>query len=147
MDISGRKILMNAFFRSQFNYCLLIWMCYNRSLNLKISRLQERCLRIIYSDKKFNFDELLEKDESVSIHHQNIQKPGIEIFKVFNSEKLFISGMRPLMNFDKDCALISLQLIPFSAVQKVYDSSVRKSGNLYQMILNALKISGISKQQ
>ena len=33
MDISRRKILMNAFFRSQFNYCPLIWMCYNRSLN------------------------------------------------------------------------------------------------------------------
>ena len=27
MDISIRKILMNVFFRSQFNYCPLIWMC------------------------------------------------------------------------------------------------------------------------
>ena len=77
MDISRRKILMNAFFRSEFNYCPLIWMCYNRSLNHKINRLHGRCLRIIYSDKKPSFDELLEKDESVSIHHQNIQKLGI----------------------------------------------------------------------
>ena len=86
MDISRRKILMNAFFKSQFNYCPLIWMCYNRSLNHKINRLHERCLRIIYSDKKSSFDELLDKDESVSIHHQNIQKLGIEMFKVLNGE-------------------------------------------------------------
>ena len=38
MDISRRKVLMNAFFRSQFNYCRpLIWMCYNRFLNQKIN--------------------------------------------------------------------------------------------------------------
>ena len=86
MNISRRKILMNAFFKSQFNYCPLIWMCYNRSLNHKINRLHERCLRIIYSDKKSSFDELLDKDESVSIHHQNIQKLGIEMFKVLNGE-------------------------------------------------------------
>ena len=74
MDISRRKILMNAFFRSQFNYCPLIWMCYNRSLNYKINPLHERCLRIIYSDKKASFDELLDKDESASIHHHNLFK-------------------------------------------------------------------------
>ena len=61
-------------------------MCYNRYLNHKINRLHERCLRINYSDKKCSFDELLDKDESVSIHHQNIQKLGIEMFKVLNGE-------------------------------------------------------------
>ena len=82
IDISRRKILMNTFFRSQFNCCSLIWMCYNCSLNHKINRLHERCLRIIYSDKKSSFDELLDNDESVSIHHQNIQKLGIEMCNV-----------------------------------------------------------------
>ena len=33
MEISRRKILMNRFFKSQFNYCRLIWICCNRSLN------------------------------------------------------------------------------------------------------------------
>ena len=55
IDISRRKILMNTFFRSQFNCCSLIWMCYNCSLNHKINRLHERCLRIIYSDMKSSF--------------------------------------------------------------------------------------------
>ena len=77
---------MNAFFKLQFSYSNLIWICYNRSLNPKINLLHERCLRNIYSDKKSSFDKLLDKDKSVSIHHQKIQKLGIAMFKVLNGE-------------------------------------------------------------
>ena len=58
MDISRRKILMHAFFKSQFNYCPLISLNCNHSLNYKINRLHEKCLRIIYSDNKSSLDEL-----------------------------------------------------------------------------------------
>ena len=57
-------------------------MCCNRSLNTKINRLNERCLPIVYNDKKSNFNELLVKDGPVSIHHQNLQKLTVEMFKV-----------------------------------------------------------------
>ena len=57
-------------------------MCCNRSLNTKINRLNERFLPIVYNDKKSNFNELLVKDGPVSIHHQNLQKLTVEIFKV-----------------------------------------------------------------
>ena len=73
MGISKQCTLMNAFFRLQFNYCPLIWMCCSRFLNHKIDRLHQRCLQIVYSDKTSNFSELLEKDGSVSIHNQNIR--------------------------------------------------------------------------
>ena len=82
VGIRKRRNLMNAFFKSQFNYCPLIWMCCNRSLNNKIDRLHERSLRIVYSDKTSDFSELLEKDGSVSIHYQNIRQLAIEMFKV-----------------------------------------------------------------
>ena len=36
MGIRKRGTLINAFFKSQLNYCLLIWMCCNRSLHNKI---------------------------------------------------------------------------------------------------------------
>ena len=42
-DVIKKRILMNAFFKSQFNYCPLIWMRYNCYLNNKINRLHERC--------------------------------------------------------------------------------------------------------
>ena len=51
IDINKRQILMNSFFRSQFNYCSLIWMCHSRTINRKINRLHKRCFRIIYNDK------------------------------------------------------------------------------------------------
>ena len=37
---------------------------------------------IVYNDKKLNFNEILLKDGSVSIHHPNLQKLTIEMFKV-----------------------------------------------------------------
>ena len=35
MNLSKRKILMNAFFNSQFSYCSLIWLCHSRIINKK----------------------------------------------------------------------------------------------------------------
>ena len=75
---------MNAFFNSQFSYCPLIWMCHSRIINKKINRLHERCLRIIYCDKQSSFEELLEKDRSISIYERNIQILATEMYKVSN---------------------------------------------------------------
>ena len=44
MKLGKRRVLMNAFFISQFNYCPIIWMCQSQALNNKINRLHERCL-------------------------------------------------------------------------------------------------------
>ena len=84
VNINKRHILMNSIFRSQFNYCPLIWMCHSRRNNRKINRLREKCLRIIYNDKQSSFIKLLEKDNSVSIHQRNLQILAIEMFKVSN---------------------------------------------------------------
>ena len=68
MDLSKQCVLLNAFSISQLSYCALAWMFYSREKNDKINRIYERWLRIIYSDKKSTFYEILEKDGSVSIH-------------------------------------------------------------------------------
>ena len=31
MDLNKKRLLLNAFFMSQFNYCQLVWMCHNRT--------------------------------------------------------------------------------------------------------------------
>ena len=68
-----RRMVMKAFIESQFHYCPLIQMFYSRTLNNKINCLHERALRIVYSNYKSLFCELLEKDKSFLIHHRNIQ--------------------------------------------------------------------------
>ena len=75
---------MNAFFKSQFSYSPSIWMMQSRKRNNKINRLHERCLRVTYNDGLSSFEELLERDNSVSVHNRNIQFLAIELYKVFN---------------------------------------------------------------
>ena len=82
MGFAKRRLIVNAFFYSQFNYCQLVWMCHNRTNN-KINRLHERCLHLIYNDKKSSLEDLLQKDGSVSIHPRNLRTLAVELFKVF----------------------------------------------------------------
>ena len=58
-------------------------MFHNRSLNHKKNRLHERCLRIIYNDGHSSYDELLNLDNSVSMHHRNLQMLATEMLKLY----------------------------------------------------------------
>ena len=60
-------------------------MCHSHTNNNKINRRHERCLRIVYNDKQSSFNELLEKDGSVSIHMRNIQILATEMYKLINN--------------------------------------------------------------
>ena len=83
---------MNALFSAQFNCCPLIWMLYSRQNNNKIEDLHERCLRLIHNDKLSFYEEPLEKDGSVPIHHKNIQSLTIEIFQIKHGQSPEIVG-------------------------------------------------------
>ena len=89
MNITKRRSILNKFFMSQFNYCPLTWMCHSHAKNNKINHLQERCLRIIYDNKASTFEQLLEKDSSVSIHRGTVcietKMFAVEMFKVVKS--------------------------------------------------------------
>ena len=84
MDLPKRKVLMKAFITSQFSYCPLIWMLHSRTLSNRINNIQEWALRLTYKDKQPSFKELLEKDNSVTDHHKNLQVLVTEIFNVRN---------------------------------------------------------------
>ena len=60
-------------------------MFHGRGHNNKITSLQERELRITSCDRSSSFQDLLKKDNSVSIHHRNIQALATEMFKVKNN--------------------------------------------------------------
>ena len=52
----------------------------------RINRLQERSLRILYKDDISAFEELLQQDNSVTIHTRNIQILATEMYKVYNNK-------------------------------------------------------------
>ena len=85
MDIKKRRIIMKSFITSQFSYCPLVWMFHSRRLNNKINSIHERALRTTYGDQKSTFPELLIKDNSVSVHHRNLQVLATEVFKIRNN--------------------------------------------------------------
>jgi len=73
---------MNAFIKSQFNYCPLLWMNHNRQINHKINKLHERALRVVYKDYELTFQQLLDKDNAITIHDQNLKKLAIQMYRV-----------------------------------------------------------------
>ena len=83
MNKDKLKLIMKAFITSQFNYAPLTWMFHSRTLNNKINKLHERALRLVYDKQNLTFQELL--DYSITIHHKNIQKLAIKMFKIKNN--------------------------------------------------------------
>ena len=85
VPLDKKIILMKSFIESQFSFCPLVWMfCLSRKLNNRINHIHKRGLRIVYQDYTSSFGELLAKDKSVCIHHRNIQRVALEMFKVKN---------------------------------------------------------------
>ena len=79
MKVDKLRLILKAFIESQFQYCPLVWMFHSRTLNNRINRLHERALRLANKDSHLTFEELLIK--SFSIHHRNLQKLAIEMYK------------------------------------------------------------------
>ena len=101
---------MNSFFKTQFNYLSLIWMCHSRENNRKINRLYGRCLRTICNDTRSSFNELLERDGSVSIHGRNLQFLATEMYKIGNGMSTHLMKEIIPINRIKDKILSFLDL-------------------------------------
>ena len=103
MDQRKLRILMKAFVESQFGYCPLLWMFHSRKINNRINKLHERALRIAHKNYKSSFDQLLIIDNSFTIHHRNLQRLAIEMFKVRNNlSPKFMETVFPISTHDYD---------------------------------------------
>ena len=59
-------------------------MFHSRMLNNRINKIHERTLRIVYNDDQSPFNELLNRDNSFTIHKRNVQTLAIEIYQAIN---------------------------------------------------------------
>ena len=92
--------MFKTFIISQFNYCPLVWLCHSRTLNNRINNIHHRTQKLFYQDKKLSFEELLQKDKSVTAHMKYLEYLAIEIFKVKNGLSPII--MTEVINFHKN---------------------------------------------
>ena len=83
MDLNKRRNLVKAFITCQFSYCPLIWMFHSRNLNNKINRIHKRALRLVYQNN-LSFPELLDLENSLTVHQKNLEVLVTEIYKVKN---------------------------------------------------------------
>ena len=61
-----------------------------RQINDEITKLHERALSIVYNDTITSFEELLIKDKTFTIDHQNTK--SIEMYKTVSKETLAKGG-------------------------------------------------------
>ena len=73
------KPLSEAYIISTFTYCPLMWMFYSKTANKLINKILKRSLRV--EMEHANFEDLLIKDSSWTIHENNIHTLSIEIYK------------------------------------------------------------------
>ena len=109
-------VLFKAFIESQFKYCPLAWMFHGRQTNDKINKLHEWALRIVYNDTITSFEELLVKDKTFTIHHQNIQSLAIEMYKAVNN---FLGGN--LVRNNHNCNLRSRSELTVPSINTVFE--------------------------
>ena len=85
LSFEAKKVLVNSYFYSNFNYCPLIWMISSaKSLN-KIESLQKRVNRYLYSDYESPYDTLLAKSSKVTMKASRLRSLCVEIYKSINS--------------------------------------------------------------
>ena len=71
LSLEQAKRLSEAYIMSTFKYCPLIWMFCNKTANNQINKIHKRSLRLVYQLEDENFEHLLIKDNSWTIHESN----------------------------------------------------------------------------
>ena len=102
LPFEKKKILMNAFIEQQFNNSShpLVWMFCSSVQDKKINNVHKRALRQVYSDFTSTFAELLDRDNSVTVHQRNIQLVAIEMYKAI--KELGPKIVRDLFTFNQN---------------------------------------------
>ena len=92
-----RKLLVQSFVYSNFNYCPLVWHFSSAKSLHKVERIQERALRFQYDDHNSSYQELLQRSGRCFMHVSRLRSFCVEIYKTM--KKLNPSFMQQLFQF------------------------------------------------
>ena len=84
IGFAEKKILVQSFVYSNFNYCPLVWYFSSTKSLQKIEKIQERALRFLHNDHVSSYDDLLLKSNTSTMLVSRQRILCIEIFKTLN---------------------------------------------------------------
>ena len=76
-----KKIIINSFILCHFNHCPLIWMLCSKGSQDKLEKINERALRLAYSDYLSSYEDLLLKSKEATNHIQSVKVLALEVYK------------------------------------------------------------------
>ena len=85
IGFNEKKILLQSFIYSNFDYCPLVWYFSSAKSLQKIEKIQERALRFLYNDHLSTYGDLLLKSERCTMHVSRLRVFCIEVFKTLNN--------------------------------------------------------------
>ena len=122
-----RKVLINSFIYSNFNYCPLVWHFCSKESTKKIENIQKRALRFLLEDYESDYETLLKKSGKCTMEIKRIRSLALEIFKTLHD--LNPSFMKNLIEIRVNLGKRNNDLmIPFRNTVKFGDKSIRCLG-------------------
>ena len=85
MEPKTCKTIVQSFIIAHFNYCPLVWYFTSAKQIYKIEKIQERALGYITDGYDSNYQQLLEKNQFVSMEIKSKQTLCMQTFKTFNN--------------------------------------------------------------
>ena len=76
-----RKVLVNSFVLSNFNYCPLVWFVSSSTSIRKIENLHKKALRFLLNNYFSSYEQLLQKSSKASTNFRNHRVFCTEVFK------------------------------------------------------------------
>ena len=80
LTLEKSKLLYNAFINNQFNYASIIWMFCHKQDYLEVEKIHYKALKIVYNSNEC-YEELLIRNNEVSIHQKQLRTLATEIYK------------------------------------------------------------------
>ena len=81
LSFEQKKVLVNSFILSNFDYCPLVWFISSAKSLKKVENLQKRAFRFLQNDYHSSHETLLHKSGKTTVNVRNLRNLCKEIFK------------------------------------------------------------------
>lgn len=82
LNFKCRKLIYHSFVMSTFDFCPLAWNFCGKTNERKLEQLNFRALKFVYDNYSYNYDDLLTKDNSVTLKLRRTRKIALEVYKI-----------------------------------------------------------------